>query len=182
MENIIKHLLIGITLLYVLFLFKRFLTQNNIIEGLEPRKKDVDDTPAPISNRPDLIKGNTEEHNLNTKDHRAHYENIIIDMDENIGTAMLKHLGDHSVAIANDPMHPDSQKKMENLTRMSNFRTTLNENMKWLDKNKINLMPRPYFIISIITFIQKFLSIGMSAPLLIHWIRTNFTFFIKHFI
>lgn len=138
MSNTWIYIIVSVIVFGGLYSFKRDnhrsrLFHNAIIEGLESRTEGV---LAPIANRPDLIKGSTEKHNLNISDHRSHYENIIIDLDHSLGTAITKHVGDHSVSIAKDPMHIDSQKKMQALTTMANFRNTLNSNMIWMDKEK----------------------------------------------
>lgn len=141
MNNTIFYVLIGLFVIVLISLFRKDSTSTDvvrsvIIEGLESKRIKNEESPAPIANRSDMIKGATEEHNLNTDDHRSHYENIIIDLDHNIGSAMLKHMGEHSVSISKDPMSAESQKKMQALTTMGNFRDTLNSNMVWLDKQK----------------------------------------------
>lgn len=134
MSDWIYYLLIAIVVINGISLIKQYLGGKDILEGLESRKKyDDEKSPAPVSKRPELILGHTESHNLNLKEQRKDYEKMIINMDSNIGTAMTKMLGKHSVSISKDPMHHESQKKMEALTTMGNFRNTLNETMNYVD-------------------------------------------------
>lgn len=136
MEDWLYYLLIAVVVINGISLIKKYLYNDDIFEGLESRKKkeEINESEStPVANRPDLIVGNTENHNLNLKDQRSDYEKMIIKMDDNVGTAMTKLLGEHSVSISKDPFHPESQKKMQSLTTMSNFRNTLNESMKYID-------------------------------------------------
>tara|TARA_Y100000591_G_scaffold217302_1_gene188836 strand:+ start:1255 stop:1668 length:414 start_codon:yes stop_codon:yes gene_type:complete len=137
MEDWIFYLILAVVAINVINMLRKQFGGKGFIEGLESRrKKSKYDGPAPVSKRPDLISGHTENHNLNLSDQRKDYEDMIVNMDTNIGTAMTKLLGEHSVSIAEDPMHPDSQKKMQALTTMGNFRNTLNETMNYIDGSK----------------------------------------------
>ncbi len=136
MEDWLYYLLIAFVVINGISLIRQYLDKDHLYEGLESRKKKEDNeeiASAPVANRPDIIIGHTENHNLNLKDQRGDYEKMIIKMDDNVGTAMTKLIGEHSVAISKDPIHPESQKKMQSLTTMSNFRNTLNESMKYID-------------------------------------------------
>lgn len=134
MEDWLYYLLIAFIVINGISIMRQYLGKEHILEGLESRKsKDEEESSAPVAKRPDLIIGNTEKHNLNLKDQRGDYEKMIVKMDDNVGTAMTKLLGEHSVAISKDPFHPESQRKMASLTTMSNFRNTLNESMKYVD-------------------------------------------------
>tara|TARA_Y100001970_G_scaffold237532_1_gene298076 strand:- start:413 stop:826 length:414 start_codon:yes stop_codon:yes gene_type:complete len=134
MGDWLYYLLIAFIVINGISLIRQYLGQDTIVEGLESRKnKEEEESSAPVAKRPELIVGNTENHNLNLHDQRGDYEKMIIKMDDNVGTAMTKMLGEHSVAISKDPFHPESQRKMQALTTMSNFRNTLNESMKYID-------------------------------------------------
>ena len=140
MGDWIKYLLIAITAIYIIYMATR--NMKGLVEGLDTKrsyssrsKNDDDVDYSPIEKKSDLILACTQKANVNYKDHREHHENIIMQLYDNVRSHIHQGLADHSVAIAKDPMNPDSQRKMRHLNTLHEFSIkTLEGGMEHLDK------------------------------------------------
>ena len=107
--------------------------QDKFIEGLTSRNDP--DKQIKIENVPEAVQAGTENLNVNLKDHRKHYENILIDLYHNIAKAQLNNLREVATLVSANPTSDEAIQKMKNVTVMTDFKNSLDSSMSWMDKN-----------------------------------------------
>ena len=142
-DTIYKYLGLFVVSLFVIFLvFKSMSFQAKIVEGLtsDRRKTSTTATRASsaqetaIENQADAIKAATNkiEDTLNIAKYRKNYEDILIELESFVDTAMFEVI----VSTSSDVTAGDAaaQQHIEFINALSAYKATLNEAMTFLDK------------------------------------------------
>ena len=79
----------------------------------------------------------TTEDALLVSKYRKSYEEIIIELEENINATILAGIVNNAEKISGDPSSVDSQKFISSMNSMKIFKDTLNDTMKFLDAMKV---------------------------------------------
>jgi low affinity Fe/Cu permease len=117
------------------------VVQNKIGEGFLGKKSKTDDKKNDDTDMK-KIQDSIDELNKKTSDavnsfglikHRKIWENLIIAIEDRINSITLAALPILSKKIAADPSDDHIEKMIENMNTLNKFRSTLSENMKYLD-------------------------------------------------
>ena len=127
-----QYLGLVIFVLFIIYIILKSINyQAKIIEGLvNPSNTDKDKLP-------DIIKSytnNTDDALLITK-YRKTYENIIINLEDNIGKNVVQLINENAETIAKNPMEQSSQQIIIKINNLVAFQNSLNESMKIVDKH-----------------------------------------------
>jgi hypothetical protein len=109
--------------------------QSKILEGLTSEIKS-NKTETTRDKIPDAINVNTTnlDDTLNVNKYTKTYEDIIINLENNINYYMLSILLNKAEEISNNPLNDESQKTINSLNNMKTFKDTLNDSMGFLNR------------------------------------------------
>lgn len=129
---------LGLTSVVALLLYVaiRALTlQMNIVEGLASSRNTSTNDNIDKDKVADAIKSNTNttEDNLLISKYRTNYERTIIELESNVGYAMLSTVLNNAESISANPTSPESQTTISSINNLKTFMETLNSAMKILD-------------------------------------------------
>lgn len=124
--------LISIIALLVYVAIRALTLQINIVEGLVGGQNTAIMDKDKVA---DAIKSNTNitEDNLLISKYRTDYERTIIELESNIGYAMLSTVLNNAESISANPTSPESQNTINSINNLKTFMETLNSSMKILD-------------------------------------------------
>lgn len=124
--------LISIIALLVYVAIRALTLQINIVEGLVGRQNTATMDKDKVA---DAIKSNTNitEDNLLISKYRTNYERTIIELESNVGYAMLSTVLNNAESISANPTSPESQNTISSINNLKTFMETLNSAMKILD-------------------------------------------------
>lgn len=124
--------LISIIALLVYVAIRALTLQINIVEGLVGGQNTATMDKDKVA---DAIKSNTNitEDNLLISKYRTDYERTIIELESNIGYAMLSTVLNNAESISANPTSPESQNTINSINNLKTFMETLNSSMKILD-------------------------------------------------
>ena len=138
-DNLYKYIGMAIIAIFIIYIILRTLNyQATIIEGLTSGDTDDNDTAKTDKDKiPDMISANTTkvEDGLLIDKYKKTYEDIIINLENNVNYYMLGGIMKSSEIISNNPLSADSQKIISNLNNLKTFKDTLNDSMNFLDKS-----------------------------------------------
>jgi len=119
------YILLGILLFFCVV----YMYPLNKIEGFNPNMN--------RTGIPTLIDDNTTTliDNLLISKYRTTYEEILINLHNQTGLAILNEIVNNSEKISKNPTNKDTLEIISNINELEKFKTTLNETMEILDKN-----------------------------------------------
>jgi hypothetical protein len=135
-DNIYKYIGLFALSLFVIFIIMRTINfQSKILEGLTSEIKS-NKTETTRDKIPDAINVNTTnlDDTLNVNKYTKTYEDIIINLENNINYYMLSILLNKAEEISNNPLNDESQKTINSLNNMKTFKDTLNDSMGFLNR------------------------------------------------
>jgi hypothetical protein len=130
-NELYKFIGLAVVLLFLISMgVKMFNYQTKIVEGMtNSTNTDIDKIADSISGATDRV-----DTQLAIQKHRPHYEDMIIALDTNCADNILYSIMINGEAISKNPTSEESQKAITNLNNLAQFRTTLNDAIKHLDK------------------------------------------------
>jgi hypothetical protein len=138
-DNLYKYIGMIILAIFIIYIILRTLNfQATLIEGLTTADSTTNDTSKTDKDKiPDMINANTTiiEDGLLIDKYKKTYEDIIINLENNVNYFMLGGIMKNSETISKNPMSADSQKIINNLNNLKIFKDTLNDSMNFLDKS-----------------------------------------------
>ena len=138
-DNLYKYIGMAILAIFIIYIILRTLNfQATLIEGLTTADSTTNDTSKTDKDKiPDMINANTTtiEDGLHIDKYKKTYEDIIINLENNVNYYMLGGIMKSSEIISNNPLSADSQKIISNLNNLKTFKDTLNDSMNFLDKS-----------------------------------------------
>ena len=138
-DNLYKYIGMIILAIFIIYIILRTLNfQATLIEGLTTAESTTNDTSKTDKDKiPDMINANTTiiEDGLLIDKYKKTYEDIIINLENNVNYFMLGGIMKNSETISKNPMSADSQKIINNLNNLKIFKDTLNDSMNFLDKS-----------------------------------------------
>lgn len=138
-DNLYKYIGMAILAIFIIYIILRTLNfQATLIEGLTTADSTTNDTSKTDKDKiPDMINANTTivEDGLLIDKYKKTYEDIIINLENNVNYFMLGGIMKNSETISKNPMSADSQKIINNLNNLKLFKDTLNDSMNFLDKS-----------------------------------------------
>ena len=134
-DNIYKYIGLFALSLFVIFIIMRTINfQSKVLEGLTSDIKS-NKTETTRDKIPDAINVNTTnlDDTLNVNKYTKTYEDIIINLENNINYYMLSILLNKAEEISNNPLNDESQKTINALNNMKTFKDTLNDSIGFLN-------------------------------------------------
>lgn len=139
MNDMIQYVGLIIFLFFIVYIFYRVFTQQ--MEGMKNREGLTNNDASKKVNHGEKAENFTnqvkslkntmkDKHNIPT--YRTDYENLLIELNEHVDGLMLDEL------LSIDPTNIDSNhivQKLDNIHKLSNGKTHLNNIMKYIDKN-----------------------------------------------
>jgi|LakMenEpi03Aug12_release.lakeMendotaPanAssembly.Ray.scaffolds.fasta_scaffold361735_2 hypothetical protein len=134
-DSIYKYIgLIAISLFVIFIIMRTINFQSKVLEGLTSDIKS-DKIETVRDKIPDAINVNTTnlDDSLNVDKYTKTYEDIIINLENNINYYMLSILLNKAEEISNNPLNDVAQKTINTLNNMKTFKDTLNDSMGFLN-------------------------------------------------
>lgn len=132
---------LGLTFVVCLLIYvviKSLTLQLNIVEGLTSNRNTSSGSGLNSTDKDKIaeaVKNNTNtiEDNLLISKYRSNYEQTIIELENNIGYALLSSVLNNAESISNNPTSTESQTIITSINNMKTFKDVLNDAMKVLD-------------------------------------------------
>jgi hypothetical protein len=106
--------------------------QKRLIEGMATSSEtDKDKVSAAVKSSSEKIADS-----ILISKYRAAYEDTIVDLEQAVSLGLIRAVTANAETIANDPSSAEALKAMTDINAMQQFRSTLNETMIALDKQK----------------------------------------------
>jgi len=135
-DNLYKYIGMAIVAVFFLYIILRTLNfQATIIEGMTTANTD-DITNTDKDKIPDVINANTTnaEDTLLIDKYKKTYEDIIINLENNVNYYMLGGIINNAEIISKNPLSPAAIVSINGLNSLKQFKDTLNDTMNFLDK------------------------------------------------
>lgn len=135
-DSIYKYVGLFIVSLFVIYIVLRTLNfQAKIIEGMATGRSN-NATPNDKDKIADAIASNTTfaEDSLHVRKYQKSYEDIIINLENNINFFMLGAIINNGETISKKPTDPTSIALINSINSLKAFKDTLNDSMTFLDK------------------------------------------------
>ena len=132
-DSIYKYVGIFVISLFFLFIIVRTLNfQAKVLEGL------TTGSTTEKSNIPEAINANTTtlEDSLLLSKYKKNYEDIIINLENNVNFNILNGIVSNAETLSKNPMDPTALQMVASMNSLKTFKDTLNDTMAFL--NKIN--------------------------------------------
>ena len=132
-DSIYKYVGIFVISLFFLFIIVRTLNfQAKVLEGL------TTGSTTEKSNIPEAINANTTtlEDSLLLSKYKKNYEDIIINLENNVNFNILNGIVSNAETLSKNPMDPTALQMVASMNSLKTFKDTLNDAMAFL--NKIN--------------------------------------------
>lgn len=139
-DSIYKYIGLIIVSIFVIYIVLRTLNfQAKIIEGMATGTT-TDATPNDKEKISDAIASNTTfaEDSLLISKYKKSYEDIIINLENNINFFMLGAIINNGETISKKPMDPTSIALINSINSLKAFKDTLNDSMAFLDKTGVS--------------------------------------------
>jgi len=132
---------LGLTFVVCLLIYvviKSLTLQLNIVEGLTSNRNTSSGGGMNSTDKDKIaeaVKSNTNtiEDDLLISKYRPNYEQTIIELENNIGYALLSSVLNNAESISNNPTSTESQTIITSINNMKTFKDVLNDAMKVLD-------------------------------------------------
>ena len=131
-DSIYKYIGIFVIALFFLFIVVRTLNfQAKVLEGLTTGSGATDK-----SNIPAAINANTTilEDSLLLSKYKKNYEDIIINLENNINFNILNGIVSNAETLSKNPMDPAALQMVASINSLKTFKDTLNDSMIFLNK------------------------------------------------
>ena len=132
-DSIYKYIGIFFIALFFLFIVVRTLNfQAKVLEGLTTGSGTTTDK----SNLPEAINANTTtlEDSLLLSKYKKNYEDIIINLENNVNFNILNGIVSNSETLSKNPMDPAALQTIASINSLKTFKDTLNDSMVFLNK------------------------------------------------
>jgi hypothetical protein len=133
-DSIYKYIGIFVIALFFLFIVVRTLNfQAKVLEGLTTGSglgaTDKSNIPAAINSNTTIL-----EDSLLLSKYKKNYEDIIINLENNINFNILNGIVSNSEILSKNPMDPAALQTIASLNSLKTFKDTLNDSMVFLNK------------------------------------------------
>jgi hypothetical protein len=135
-DDLYKYVGLTIIAFFVIFIVCRTLNfQADIIEGMTS-SNDSSSSTTDKDKIADAINANTTnaEDTLLIDKYKKSYEDIIINLENNINFFMLGGIINNAQTISKNPLSPAAMQSINGLNSLKQFKDTLNDGMNFLDK------------------------------------------------